>query len=91
MNLIKSKAHRIFGMLKTQSNINEVEAQLAIKNYKDGKANENRTIKELKRIYDKEILYVCRMRKILKNHFPECEEVEAKKVESVLFYIAQYI
>lgn len=91
MKLKKEKAVRILNMLKTQSGLNGVEAQYAIKQYRDGKANENRTIKALMRINEKEIICVERMRNILKSHFPDQEKNGTQNLECVISYIAQFI
>lgn len=88
MKLKQMQAARLYDALKARSRYNWACAQQAMKQYYDGKANENRTIKKLLPIYEDETACVKRMMAILKKYFPECENPQA---DAVLVYIAQYI
>lgn len=88
MKLIQQKAARIYQAAKSESNFNYFAAKQIMANYHDGKANENRTIKELSKVLERELFYVRIMGKILKKHFPECEN---PKMHACLDYIAQFI
>jgi type II secretory pathway predicted ATPase ExeA len=88
MKLKQMQAARLYETLRTQSRKNMTQAKQAIKQYHDGQANENRTIKILTRIFEEETMCVKRMTAIVNKYFPDYKN---PKADEVLIYIAQFI